>query len=263
MLNSTTSSNSDKKRRWQIFFAIVFWIALWQFASSQIGEEILLVSPWVVLKTLVELVRQTDFWQAISFSFFRIVLGFIIAVVCGVGLAILSSQIYWIKVLVNPLASVVKSTPVASFIILALIWITSKNLSVFISFLMVFPIIYTNTLHGILNTDKKMLEMAQVFHISAGKKFLNIYLPEVMPFFVSACSVSLGICWKSGIAAEVIGLPSGSIGEKLYHAKIYLNTGDLFAWTAVIILISILFEKVFLSLLQRLQVRIEGTGEKN
>ena len=123
-----------------------------------------------------------------------------------------------------------------------LIWIPSRNLSVFISFLMVLPVIYTNILEGIQQTDSKILEMAKVFQVNPGRKIRYIYVSQVLPYFLSACRLSLGMCWKAGVAAEVIGVPSGSIGEKLYNAKIYLNTPDLFAWTIVIIVISFVFE---------------------
>ena len=72
------------------------------------------------------------------------------------------------------------------------------------------------------------------------------------------CSVALGICWKSGVAAEVIGLPDGSIGDALYRAKITLSTGELFAWTFVIILLSAGFEKLFLALLDKVVARVLG-----
>ena len=57
--------------------------------------------------------------------------------------------------------------------------------------------------------------------------------------------------WKAGVAAEVIGVVGGSIGEKLYEAKIYLQTGDLLAWTVVIVALSALFERAVLALLRR------------
>jgi NitT/TauT family transport system permease protein len=141
---------------------------------------------------------------------------------------------------------VIKSVPVASFIILCLIWLSSKSLSIFIGFLMVLPIVYTNMLHGIKSTDTKLLEMATLFRVGWGKKLKYIYLPHLKPYILSACSVSIGLAWKAGIAAEVIGIPDGSIGERLYEAKVYLSTADLFAWTAVIVVISVIFEKVFL-----------------
>ena len=151
----------------------------------------------------------------------------------------------------EPLIMVIKATPVASFIILCLIWIPSRNLSVFISFLMVFPVVYTNILEGIRQTDKQLLEMADSFGAGVGKKLQFIYLSQVMPYAVTACKLGLGLCWKAGIAAEVIGIPAGSIGEKLYKAKVYLETPDLFAWTIVIIAVSVGFEKIFMFALRR------------
>ena len=153
-----------------------------------------------------------------------------------------------VEVLMEPLIMVIKATPVASFIILCLIWIPSRNLSVFISFLMVFPVVYTNILEGIRQTDKQLLEMADSFGAGVGKKLQFIYLSQVMPYAVTACKLGLGLCWKAGIAAEVIGIPAGSIGEKLYKAKVYLETPDLFAWTIVIIAVSVGFEKTFYDL---------------
>ena len=175
----------------------------------------------------------------------------------GIFLAVLA---YWsktVEILIVPVIAVVKSTPVASFIILCLIWIPSRNLSVFISFLMVLPVIYTNILEGIRQTDSKILEMAKVFQVNPGRKIRYIYVSQVLPYFLSACRLSLGMCWKAGVAAEVIGVPSGSIGEKLYNAKIYLNTSDLFAWTIVIIVISFVFEKCFLGIVSRVVYIIE------
>ena len=195
--------------------AVFFWITIWQFASMYLGQEILLASPVSVVRKLFELSFTGNFWQSVGFSFVRIVTGFLLAMFLGIFLAVLA---YWsktVEILTAPVIAVVKSTPVASFIILCLIWIPSKNLSVFISFLM------------------------------------------VLPYFLSACRLSLGMCWKAGVAAEVIGVPSGSIGEKLYNAKIYLNTPDLFAWTIVIIVISFVFEKCFLGIVSRVVYMIE------
>lgn len=123
---------------------------------------------------------------------------------------------------------------------------------------MVLPILYDNVLAGILGMDKKLLEMAQVFRVPFGRRLRYIYVSQVLPFFRAGCTIALGLCWKSGIAAEVIGMPKGSIGERLYQAKIYLDTPDLFAWTLVIILISLLFEKTFLHMIGWAVKRLEG-----
>ncbi len=252
-------SITPNKKRGYILLSGFIWLFIWHLASKLIAKDFLLVSPLVVLQTLFLLIQETAFWSTIFFSFMRIVSGFFLAILVGVVLALLSSRFTFIKFFLYPLTAVISATPIVSFIILALMWIPSRNLSLFISFLMVLPVIYNNTLQGILNTDKQLLEMAQVFHISLWRQILYIYLPQIMPFFVSGCTVGLGLCWKSGIAAEVIGLPSGSIGERLYEAKIYLSSAELFSWTLVIILISILFEKILLYLLRKLSERIVST----
>ena len=153
----------------------------------------------------------------------RIIGGFLCGVLFGTLLAIFAVNHTKFEELIAPLILLIKTIPVASFIILVLIFISSKNLSVMISFLMVLPIVYTNVRNGILETDRNLLEMASVFALSRFKKFRYIYVPQVFPYFQSACSVCLGLAFKSGIAAEVIGIPTGSIGEQLYNAKIYLN----------------------------------------
>ena len=113
------------------------------------------------------------------------------------------------------------------------------------------------SLKGIESTDPELLEMAEIFQISLPRRIRYIYVSQVLPFFRAGCSVALGLCWKAGIAAEVIGIPDQSIGEMLYNAKVYLNTPDLFAWTVVIVLISLLFEKLFLAGIDWCVARLE------
>lgn len=230
---------------------IVFWLSIWQLGSLAVGNSILLVGPASMVKALAALLPSLDFWQTIAYSFGKISIGFLSAFFLGIALGSAGYRFPLLQELLKPIVLLMKSIPVASFVILALIWLGSRQLSVFISFMVVFPIIYINTISGLESTDKKLLEMAQVFHISAWKKILFIYLPALMPYLISGCKVSLGMSWKSGIAAEVIGIPAHSIGERLYMAKIYLSTADLFAWTFVIIIISAVFEQMFLYVLKQ------------
>jgi len=210
-----------------------------------LGNDLLLVTPLVVVRTLFNLCWSAEFWVTVGFSFFRIAAGFLLALLTGIGLAVAAGRFRLAEVLLQPYMSVVKATPVASFIILCLIWLDSRSLSVFIAFLMVLPIVYTNILQGIKSTDRKLLEMADVFRVGWWRRLEYIYLPQLKHYLLSACAISIGLSWKAGIAAEVIGIPQGSIGEKLYEAKVYLSSGDLFAWTVAVVIISILFEKLF------------------
>lgn len=256
----TASTLTRNKSSILKIFAIAFWILVWEVLARLVKSELILCSPTVALRRLWELIQTAGFRSAIAFSSTRILAGFFAALVLGIAFASLSSRFSLIKILLQPITSAIKATPVASFIILALIWFGSRNLSMFISFLMVFPVIYLNVLKGIESTDKKLVEMAKVFRFSRVKKLLYIYFPQVLPFLISGCSVALGLCWKSGIAAEVIGIPTGSVGERLYQAKLYFETGDLLAWTAVIILVSTLFERLFMAVLRLIQRKIEGAG---
>ena len=165
--------------------AVLFWIAVWQIASMWLGQEILLASPVSVIRRLFALIFTGDFWHSAGFSFGRIVLGFSMALILGILLAVLAFLSRTVEILVNPVLTAVKSTPVASFIILCLIWIPSRNLSVFISFLLVLPVIYTNILEGIRQTDRQILEMAKVFQVSMGRQIRYIYVSQILPYFVS------------------------------------------------------------------------------
>ncbi len=220
--------------------------AVWQIAAMLVDEKILLVSPIDVIKRLGTIWKEETFLIRILNSFTHILSGFFCGLLFGTLLAVLAGKFKIVEYFLSPYMITVKTVPVASFIIIALIWISSAKLSQFISFLMVLPIIYTNVLNGIKNTDIKMLEMADVFKLSWGKRMLYIWIPQIRPFLISGISVSLGLAWKSGIAAELIGLSGSSIGEALYITKNYLETADMFTWTVIIVLISVIFEKIFL-----------------
>lgn len=238
-------------------WAILFWLIIWQIASLAVGYDILLVSPIRVIVRLGELALTADFWSSIAFSAIRICSGFLLGTLIGGLLAVLSARFKHICELVTPLILTIKTIPVASFIILALIWFSSKNLSILISFLMVLPVMYTNTLKGINCITVESREFAKVFELPFSRKMRYLYLPQILPFFTAGCEIALGLCWKSGIAAEVIGMPNGSIGEKLQQAKVYLATPDLLAWTVVIVIVSTIFEKFFLFLLKKMQIKLE------
>ncbi len=237
--------------------AIIFWILVWQIVSMVIGQEILLVSPFTAFMRLIELTRDVDFWKSIFVSISKIGLGFLLSFISGILLAFLASMFKWIKIILEPIMMVFQTVPVVSFIILCLIWVSSANLSMLISYIMVLPIIYRNILEGIESIPNDLVDMTRLFNISRFRRIRYIYLSEVASYLRAACKISLGMCWKAGVAAEVIGMPRHTIGENLYTAKIYLNTEDLFAWTIVIILVSILFKKIFMFMISKILDRLE------
>lgn len=244
--------------RLQKLFAALLALAVWQGAALLVHAPILLPSPLQVAGRLRALVVTADFWGTVGFSLLRIAGGFLLALAAATVLAFGAGRFSLLEILLRPYVLAIKSVPVASFIILALIWLQTSQLSLFISFLMVFPVLYTNVLAGIRSADRQLLEMARVFRVPWKRRVRMIYLPAVEPFLLAGCATSLGMSWKAGVAAEVIGVVGGSLGERLYDAKIYLMTADLLAWTVVIVALSAGFEKLVLWLLRRILRRIGG-----
>ncbi len=251
-------STLERKNRIYAAAAVLFWIAVWQFASMIIGEELFLPSPISVVRTFLELVTTGEFYRAVAGSFLRIGSGFALGLLSGELLALLALWLQPVRVLLRPLMSVIRSIPVASFVILALIMVGSRQLALLISFLMVLPVIYTNTLTGLLSADGELLEVAEIFGVSRARRLLYIYFPAAAAHISAGMTIALGLCWKSGVAAEVIGLTAGSLGRKLYDSKINLNISELFAYTVVIVAVSWGFEKLVQLAFSRLRRRFEG-----
>lgn len=235
-----------------------FWLAAWQLASMAVGSRIVLVGPAEVARRLAELLLEADFWVSMGLSLGRVATGFGLAVVAGVALAAWASRSRVVEGLLAPLVGAVKAAPVASFVVLLLMWVSSRRLSVAVSFLMAFPILYTNVLAGVRQTDPALLEMADVFGVSSWARVRTVYAAQVAPYLRAGLSLAMGLSWKSGIAAEVIGLPAPSIGIHLYDAKVYLDTPDLLAWTVVIVALSVGLEALLGRLLDWAQTRWEA-----
>lgn len=239
-----------KKQTRNRIFAVLFALLLWQIAAMCVDQSILLASPLDVLKRLCSIWRIENFWSTIWFSFYHIAGGFLIALVLGIVLAALAGRFPLVETLLWPFMVTVKTVPVASFVVICLIWLSAQDLSVFISFLIVLPVVYGNVLQGIKSENRGMTELGQVLRMPFLRRLGYIHIPQLKTFILSACSTALGMAWKAGVAAEIIGIPDGSMGKQLYFAKIYLDTDDLLCWTLIIVIISVLFEKLFMYLLK-------------
>ncbi len=219
---------------------VAVWIIIWHIAALVIDSEIFLPTPGKVFSVLInDMLPSNEFWNSLLSSIVHIAKGFIIGGVLGIVLAALSSFCTPIKLLLWFPIKVIKSIPVASFVILTLLWVDAEQLAIVIPAMIVLPVLYINTLTGIEQTDVKLIEMAEVFRVPLRKRIMSIYIPNALPYVLSACSLAVGMAWKSGIAAEIIGLAKNSIGNELYKAKLYLMIPELFAWTIVIVILSI------------------------
>ncbi len=235
--------------------AVLLALAVWQAASMIVGMDMLLASPLKVLARLGTIWRERDFLSTVLFSVGRIFGGFLLAFLIGTGMALLAGHFRTVEILMWPYVVTIKSVPIASFIILCLIWFSYTQMTVFIAFLIAFPVIYTNVLQGIRSTDPALVEMGKLYKVHGLRRLFYIQLPGIMPFLTSACGVAIGMAWKAGVAAEVIGVINGSIGQKLYDAKIYFQNADLLSWTVIIVLLSVAGEKLFVLLLRYLYAK--------
>lgn len=238
------STTSDKRKRMiKGAVAAIFWIGIWYAAALAVNTSLILPMPHEVIVRLGELVVTGRFWIKTGVTLFRIVSGLAIGLLLGVAMAVLSAVSEWARAVMLPVIRIVRATPVASFIILVMLWVGYSIVPIVIGAIIVMPVVYQNVYEGIRSTDRELLEMARAYRLSRRKVIRHIYIPGVRPYFLSAAVTSLGLAWKSGVAAEVLARPTDAIGSEIYFTKIYLEIPDLFAWTMVIIVLSLLLEK--------------------
>lgn len=230
------------KRLFKKLFFIIFWIVIWAFIAHIIDQKIILATPLDSFKALINLSKTGSFYLSIVNSFFHITLGFLIACLLAMLLSFLSYTLSFFSDFLSPAMNFIRSVPIAAFVIIALFWMPSKNLSILISAIIVLPVIYASILQSAKQTDLHLLQMATIYQFSPWRKFWYIYRPQILPHFLSSVHTAYGMAWKAGIAAEVISVPKNTIGEGLYLSKVYLASDELLAYTMVIILVSSLFE---------------------
>lgn len=238
-------TGSVKARR---LAAAAVWLVIWQAACELTGLELVLAGPVNVFLSLLKLLGQREFYISAGGSLFHITAGFLAAFAAGCAAGAAAGRYGVIKDFLAPAVVLMQSLPMASFIIILLIWFGSENVAAYISFIVVFPMIYNGVIAGVANIDKKLSEMARVFEIPRLRRLRCIYLAQVAPYVEGNLRSALGMCWKAGVSAEVIGLVSNSVGEQLYYSKLYLMTADLFAWSLAVVVMSFAFEKLFIKL---------------
>ena len=219
-----------------------FWIAVWAFAAHRFGKPLLFPSPTAVIKTLWELLQTKEFYTATATSLWNIFGGMISAILFASALVVVTSKVRFVRDLIHPVMAVVKATPVASFIILMLLFFGPVKVPSLITFLIVLPIVWTNLDEGISHIDPQLAEVAKVYRFSLAKRLRVLIFPSVKPYFLSACKTAIGLAWKAGVAAEIIAMPPNTIGTMIGEAKLYIMSAEMFAWTLTVVLLSLIIE---------------------
>lgn len=222
--------------------SILALLLVWKLLAVYWNQELIMPSPETTLVTMWQVIQTDGFWQSVGYTLGRGLLGFVIS--CAVGVlagfaAGFSPAVMW---LLQPWVTVIRTIPVMSVIILAIIWFRTDIVPIFVTFLMIFPIIYSNVLSGIKNIDNRLLEMAHIYRVRPRRIMTELYFPAILPYLMAGASNAMGITWKVIIAAEILSQPRFAIGTNLMVAKIDLETARVFAWTAVAIAISFILE---------------------
>ncbi|HAQ39486.1 MAG TPA: ABC transporter permease [Clostridiales bacterium] len=244
MIHSILQNKSRK------FLIVIFWILMWEIVSLIINQEIYLPSPVSTFKVLVELLKSKDTYITVIHSTYRTLSGFAISCIAGILTGYICGINKFFYDLFNPLIGIMRTVPVMSIIIIAIMWFSDTNVPIFVAFLMCFPIIWTNTVSGIKSADVKILQMCKVYNIKKIRILKSVYFYSALPYVKAAMISALGIGWKVTSAAEVLSLPKYSIGSRLYDSKVYLEIPDLFAWTVIIIALSYIFEIILKKLFE-------------
>ena len=238
---------------WRPILVAAFWLLVWQVVAWLVANPILVASPAQVVAALGRLIPTSGFWLALGGSGLRILLGLLVGLVLGVGLAALAQVVRPVGYLLTPFIKALQAIPVVSFVILVLIWGSPASLTVSVVMVMVAPVAYLAVQAGLRARDQELTEVAQVFGANRWQRINAVAYPAIVPYFATAVQTAIGLAWKAGVSAEVIGLPRGSIGERLYFARLTLATADLLAWTVVIVGASLVVERFAAYLLAKLR----------
>ena len=246
-----------------------FWLAAWMLVAALVAQPLILPGPGAVVMALLRLVCDGGTWAILAGSGARILGGLALAAVCGGVLAGVSSRSRAFAHLVAPALSFVKATPVACVVVLLLIWLGSAHVSIAAVFLMALPGVYFSLAEGLAQVNKPLEQMFRLHGVLGWRLFCAHTWREVLPFVLSCARAVIGMGWKAGVAAELIGMAVGTVGERIYHAKLLIETADLLAWTVLVVAASWVCERALVWLLRasgpvawRAAVRTHGNGAR-
>lgn len=217
-------------------------LLLWQLASAAVNAELILPGPAATVRQLLSIVTGESFWPQLAATLFRGAISLLLITVAALPLGLLAGHYRGAESVLSVPVAIIRSTPVISVILLALIWFPSGGVPIFAAFLMGFPLLYENIAAGMRNVDREQLEMARIFTLKGSAKLSCLYLPAVAGYLGSGMRSASGIVWKVVVAAEVLSQPGFGLGSRLQESRIFLETASVFAWTAVLILVSVGFD---------------------
>ena len=230
---------------------IAVYILIWQLLSMLVGSRLLLLpSPLDTLRAMKDIVVSEAGWKSIGMTVLRILCGYISGCAVGVALAVLTSHFHVLDWLLKPMRSLIKTTPITSFALILLVSVFSGIVPVIVAMIVVVPMIWQTTEEAIKNRSVQLSEMAKIY-LRPWQKLRYVSLPQILPPFFASASTALGFAWKAVITAEILALPKLGIGRQMQFHKIHIEIPELFAWTLLVIILSVLLEYMFKFVLKK------------
>ena len=226
----------------KVLLPILFWLSVWQVCAIIVDNSYFFPTVFETCSALFAILSSVSTYKIVALTLLRVMLGLILGIFFGCCLAVISNRFTVVRTTVSPLVSIIKSTPVATFIIILYVIMRGDLLPVFIAFLMVLPLIWQNLIDGYDSIDKNLSEVCDAFQFSYSKRFKYLILPALLKYLVPAVITASGLAWKAEISAEIIVNTVDSIGEMIYDAQYAFDTPRAFAWTLIIIFMSIILE---------------------
>ena len=240
----------------KICIPIAVYILIWQLLSMRVDSSVLLPSPIDTMRSAKDILSSADGWRALGDTMLRILFGYLFGCAAGIFLAVITSHFKLLDWFLNPLRRLIKTTPITSFALILFFSMQSDRLPVAVAMIVVIPMIWQTTEEAIRSRDVQLNEMAKIY-LSGWKKLKYVSLPQILPQFLATASTALGFAWKAVITAEILSFPKRGVGREMYNSKYYLDIADLFAWTIIVIIFSVLIEELFRFIIKAVRKRYD------
>jgi len=224
-------------------------------ARSGIFPAALLPTLPKVAGTLLSLIADGSLLQHASYTLYRMLFGFALAVVIGLPLGILMGRYRHVENFFLPLASALMPIPSLAWVPVFILWFGLGNtVSILIVFYAaMFPMLL-NAWSGVRSVNQLWLRAAGAMGADENALFWKVIIPGTFPFIITGLRQAFLRAWIAVVGAEMIAASDWGLGWMIYDAKEFLNADVMLASLAIIGLLGFLFERVVFGSLERTTV---------
>lgn len=222
---------------WSLYFA------LWQGIAMMVNQAVILPSFSDVFMRLILHLSQSELYINLFYTLFRVTIGTLIAFVLSLSFALLSYDFKWIKLVLNPLILISKTIPNITYILLVLIWFSRELSVLFVTILILFPVLYNQISVSLMEINTELLELLKLYPETYYHRLVKVILPLIKVSLFEGVKGALSLGFKVGVMAEILGQVQPGLGYLMHIARMNFETIDLFAYTSVMIIIVIMIEK--------------------